>query len=234
MRSTTVGPSPASDTLRTRVDREAGRRQRRRRCPPVAQSAKPSAARLARPSTTAAGLSLVADGEERRACRSAAAARPPARPWRTPSGSRPRVAMTSPVERISGPEHRRRRPGSGRRGRRTPSRRHAPAAHRPATRPARTSCAPAASRQAASTRLTPSALDANGTVREARGFASRTKRRPSCERQLHVDEPDDPERRREARDGLGALVEHLRRGARPAGARRRSRPSGRRPPRRAP
>ena len=52
--------------------------------------------------------------------------------------------------------------------------------------------APAASRHAASTRLRPIALLANGTVREARGFASRTKTRPSARASWTFRSPTTP------------------------------------------
>ena len=51
---------------------------------------------------------------------------------------------------------------------------HLRAAAAPAAARAREMRAPAASRHAASTRLTPVAFDANGTVRDARGFTSST------------------------------------------------------------
>ena len=62
----------------------------------------------------------------------------------------------------------------------------------------------------------PVALLANGTVREARGFASSTKTSPSDDRELDVEEPDDAEGRREATDdsldlGRGRGVERRRR-----------------------
>ena len=52
--------------------------------------------------------------------------------------------------------------------------------------------APAASRQAASTRFTPIALLANGTVREARGFASITDTRPSRTASWTLTSPTTP------------------------------------------
>jgi hypothetical protein len=50
---------------------------------------------------------------------------------------------------------------------------------------------------AASTRFSPIALLANGTVLDARGFASSTNTSPVLDGELDVDEADDSERRRE-------------------------------------
>ena len=80
--------------------------------------------------------------------------------------------MPSPVDRISGP-----RTGSAPGNRANGSTAAFTATWRSfvdAGSPSSDSFAPAATRQAAATRLTPVAFDANGTVRDARGFASST------------------------------------------------------------
>ena len=85
-------------------------------------------------------------------------------------------AITSPVERISGPSTGS-LPGKRANGSTAALTETGPRCGRPARRRGRTSSgtrAPAISRQAASTRLTPIALLANGTVREALGLASST------------------------------------------------------------
>ena len=83
------------------------------------------------------------------------------------------LAITSPVERISGPST-----GSapGKRANGSTAAFTLTCARLALARAGRGRRAsrPAASRQAASTRLTPIAFDANGTVREARGFTSST------------------------------------------------------------
>ena len=97
------------------------------------------------------------------------------------------MPMTSPVERISGPSTesttrpslvRKRLNGStasltatgASSGTREPSR----SAEQPLGRAARRSCAPTMIRAAAFASGMPSAFETNGTVRDARGFASRT------------------------------------------------------------
>ena len=79
--------------------------------------------------------------------------------------------MTSPVERISGPST-----GSapGKRANGSTAAFTLTWVGRGTGRSSSRSVAPAASRQAASTRFTPIALLANGTVRDARGFTSST------------------------------------------------------------
>ena len=82
------------------------------------------------------------------------------------------LAITSPVERISGPstgsEPGKRANGS------TAALTLTSSGRRSGGSSSSCSGAPAASRTAASTRLTPVALLANGTVRDARGFTSST------------------------------------------------------------
>ena len=81
------------------------------------------------------------------------------------------LAITSPVERISGPST-----GSapGKRANGSTAALTLTSVGRGAGSSRSAERLPAASLQAASTRLMPIALLANGTVREARGFASRT------------------------------------------------------------
>ena len=82
------------------------------------------------------------------------------------------VAITSPVERISGPSTGS-APGKRANGS-TAAFTLTCRGARSGGRPRSAIRAPAARRQAASTRLIPVAFDANGTVREARGFTSST------------------------------------------------------------
>ena len=126
--------------------------------------------------------------------------------------------------------------GAGEARERQDGRLHGHVAGAPSRRAARATAsdAPAISRQAASTRLTPVALLANGTVRDARGFASSTEIFAVDERQLDVDEARSL--RAPARAGRRAPRRPRpvpRRATAPA-ARTTSRRSGRRPPRRAP
>ena len=81
------------------------------------------------------------------------------------------LAITSPVERISGPST-----GSdpGKRANGSTAALTLISAGRGCGSASSARVAPAASLQAASTRLIPIAFDANGTVRDARGFASST------------------------------------------------------------
>ena len=60
-------------------------------------------------------------------------------------------------------------------------------------------------RQAASTRLTPVAFDANGTVREARGFDLEDEDLGIGDRELHVHQPDDAQGGREPPDDVHDL-----------------------------
>ena len=82
-------PRARPPRARARCPRSRPARSRARRAPP--------------PPARSAALVGVADREERRARWSAAAARRRARPSRTRSAGRRREAITSPVERISGP-----------------------------------------------------------------------------------------------------------------------------------
>ena len=167
-------------------------------------------------------------------CRSSGARRPAARSaFANAVGRSDALAITSPVERISGPEHR-----VGAREAREREHRGLDADLSQGValggRPRSASFAPAARRHAASTRLTPVALLANGTVRDARGFASSTKTSPSATASWTFSEPDDAERGRRARRTTSstsrARARRQRRRRQHAGASRRS---GRRPPRRA-
>ena len=182
-----------------RLDGEPGRRRACAAVPPVASSAKPSPA-SAWATGTDARLVAVAHREERRAASRAAAGRRRARPWRRRSGSRrrspsPRRSSASPG-RAPG-----RRRGSGANGNTAALTETWSAARAPGSSSS-ASGAPAASRQAASTRLTPVALLANGTVREARGFASSTKSSPSASASWTLSSPTTPSAGREPAHGV--------------------------------
>ena len=162
--------------------------------PPVAQSAKPSAA-SSWPRTTAAGLSRFAHGEKRRA---GAGQRASGRSFRLGEGGREvRCAGHHLAGRAHlGPQH---RVGPGKARERKDRRLHArrgSGGSRPARRTS-PSRAPAARRHAAATRFTSRAFETKGTVREALGFASRTIETAVQERELDVDETDHPEGGRE-------------------------------------
>ena len=81
------------------------------------------------------------------------------------------LAITSPVERISGPST---ASAPGKRENGSTAALTLTCNGRGVGRSRSPSRCPAASLHAASTRLIPIAFEANGTVREARGFASRT------------------------------------------------------------
>ena len=109
-------------------------------------------------------------------CASAASVRrSSASPWASRASelavSGATTSMTSPVERISGPRTGS-APGNRENGSTAAFTLTCVGLGTPSSRSL--SFCPAANRQAASTRLTPTALLAKGTVREARGFASRT------------------------------------------------------------
>ena len=143
-----------------------------------------------RPERRAVGLS--ASRTDRNAVPAVGSGRPAARSaFANAVGRSAALAITSPVERISGPST-----GSlpGKRANGKHGRLHATCAHGRSRAEGRArERAPAASRQAAATRLIPIALLANGTVRDARGFASSTNRSRVGDRELHVQQADDAE-----------------------------------------
>ncbi len=68
---------------------------------------------------------------------------------------------------------------------------------------------PSMIRQASLASGRPTALETNGTVRDARGLASITYSSPPCDGVLHVEQPDDAERERDLARGGADLLEHL-------------------------
>ena len=142
-----------------------------RAVPAVAVSSKPSCASARATGTTAI---LSASRTVRNARPPEGSARPAARSALANAvGKSAALAITSPVERISGPSTGS-APGKRANGS-TAALTWKVAGRSVALGSSRLeSGAPAARRQAASTRLTPIAFDANGTVREARGFTSST------------------------------------------------------------
>src|SRR5439155_11924905 len=142
--------------------------------PLVATGRKPRPASVLATGTTAA---LSSSRTDRKAVPSTGSGRPAARSaFANALGKSSANAITSPVERISGPSTGS-LPGKRANGSTAALTETGPRRGRPTRRLGSTSSetrAPAIRRQAASTRLTPIALLANGTVREARGFASST------------------------------------------------------------
>ena len=140
-----------------------------RAVPSVATSSNPSPASAAAIETT---LGLSASLTEMNAVPELGSGRPAARSALASAvGRSDALAITSPVERISGPST-----GSapGKRANGSTAAFTLTCCGRGVGRSRSRSFWPAASLQAASTRLIPIAFEANGTVREARGFASRT------------------------------------------------------------
>ena len=121
------------------------------------------------------------DGSRRPAARSALA---------KAVGRSEALAMTSPVERISGPSTGS-APGNLANGSTAAFTETCPG-DCPSGRSTSDRLAPAARRQAAWTRLTPVALLAYGTVREARGFASSTNNLPSASASWTFRSPTTP------------------------------------------
>ena len=173
IRSTTVGSPAASDTFATdstSIPAAASAAA----VPLVARRRKPRPASVSATGTTA---SLSSSRTDRKAVPpSAAGGRRPAPPSRTRSGSRARTPSPRRSSASRGPSTGS-LPGKRANGSTAAFTETGPRRGRPARRRGSTSSdtrAPAISRQAASTRLMPIALLANGTVREARGFASST------------------------------------------------------------
>ncbi len=137
--------------------------------PTVATSVNPRPASAA---ATGATDALSESRTERKTVPDVGSGRPAARSaFANAVGRSAALAMTSPVERISGPST-----GSepGNRANGSTAALTLISVGRGGSRPRSRSFSPAASLHAASTRLIPVALLAKGTVREARGFASRT------------------------------------------------------------
>ena len=168
-RSTTVCSSvSASATLATSPTSSPAARSVRA-VPSVATSSKPRPARAAAIETT---LGLSVSFTEMNAVPEAGSGRPAARSaFANAVGRSEALAITSPVERISGPST-----GSapGKRANGSTAAFTLTCSGRGVGSARSRSFCPAASLQAASTRLIPIAFEANGTVRDARGFASRT------------------------------------------------------------
>ena len=145
--------------------------RRVRAVPSVATRWKPSPANAAATGTAAA---LSASRTDRNTVPSNGSERPAARSaFAKAVGRSAALAMTSPVARISGP-----RTGSAPGNRANGSTAALTLTcfgGRSAGRARSRRRAPAAIRHAASTRFTPIAFEANGTVRDARGFTSSTK-----------------------------------------------------------
>ena len=122
------------------------------------------------------------------------------------------MPITSPVERISGPstasEPSKRSNGSTASFTDTCSPKPMPCALARAG-PSRAIRSPSMIRQASLASGTPTALETNGTVREARGLASITYSSPGVDRVLHVEQPDDADRQRDLARGGADLLEHL-------------------------
>ena len=139
--------------------------------PAVATSSKPSSS-SARATGSTADLVAVAHAEERAppvGSRAPAARSAFANAVGEVAGARHHLAGRAHL----GPEH---RVGAGEARERQHGRLHVVSRRGGDSggRPSSAMRAPAASRHAASTRLTPVAFDANGTVRDARGFTSST------------------------------------------------------------
>ena len=191
-------------------DREPGGRERGRG---AAGGAEREAERGEAPAERDGGrLVAVAHGEERGA--GVGSGRPAARSALANAvGKSAALAITSPVERISGPEH---RVGSGEAGEREDGGLDGDVRRRLTGGGASSaSAAPAARRQAAATRLTPSAFETNGHRPRRARVRLEDVEAAVVERQLHVEEPDDAERGREP-----ATVARTRRGRSRAADRR--------------
>ena len=230
IRSTTVGSSPSSSS--------PSRRSRRRARQPRASSPCPSWRRArsrARRARRRPGRAPACRRRARRGrpCRWSAAADPPrARPWRTRSAKSPALAITSPVERISGPST-----GSA------PGKR----ANGSTAALTLTCVGGRLGRQRELGERRARREPAGGLDEVDAGRLRRERHRPRRarvrlehvdlavgDRELHVQQADDAERRRRAgARRLDRTLVAARRATAPA-ARTTSRPSGSRPPRRAP
>ena len=176
--------------------------EQRPRVPAVASSRKPSAGeRLGDRHDPA----LSACRTERNAVPVVGSGRPAARSALANAvGRSAALAITSPVERISGPSTGS-EPGKREKGSTAALTLTSSGGRSSRQLELVQSARPAASRTAASTRLTPVALLANGTVRDARGLTSSTETSPSDERELDVQQADDAECRAEAADDAADL-----------------------------